>query len=259
MKNKFHNLILSFVLFLGFISMYSDPLSAQAGNVGTWPPDVELVEKCVDSADLGTNYISYYEVQTHRAGFTTTYATYRSNGSTFTVPAGKITMGMCPQSVSIVKDSIREVEMLHMCDQNSGGSTTFYRVIQRTYWGPTGAGNFSVIANISTSGTAYTVTGTVYDEPCVGWELPASELSAEITGSTSYTSANNYESWAVTNVGTSIITMTLSGGSAVNLYPGETRSCSAIMDWNRKYLRVCPQITVNATGGTAHVYVRSKL
>lgn len=254
-KNIFYSLIFTIVsiLFLPSTSF------GQAGNTGSWPPDVEFLEKCVDSADLGTNYISYYELQTHRPGFSPVIVYYRANGSTFTPPAGKITMGMCPQSVTVTKDSIREVEMLHMCDQTSGGSTTFYRVIQRTYWPTTGAGTFSVIANLSTSGTAYTVSGTVYDEPCVGWELPASELSAEITGSTSYTSANNYESWAVTNVGTSIITMTLSGGSAVNLYPGETRSCSAIMDWNRKYLRVCPQITVNATGGTAHVYVRSKL
>ncbi|MBK9718284.1 MAG: hypothetical protein IPO85_12390 [Saprospiraceae bacterium] len=54
---------------------------SQVGNNGAYGPDYEIIEKCVDSLDLGTNYISFYDLQTIRPGATTVSAKFRSNGS----------------------------------------------------------------------------------------------------------------------------------------------------------------------------------
>lgn len=254
---KYFSLLTAFTLAILLFSTNNS--FGQAGTTGSWPPDVELLEKCVDSADLGTNYISYYELQTHRPGFTPTIVYYRANGSTFTPPAGKITMGMCPQSVTVTKDSIRDIEIIELCDETTVGTIVpFWRVIQRTYWPTTGAGTVNILTTIDKLGASYTPSGSsnIYSGPCTTYDYSISELVAELSSNTTYTGP--MESWSVSNVGTSIITMAIGAGSQVNLYPGETRECAMMIDWSRHILRVCPQIIVNASGGTAHVYYRKK-
>ncbi len=238
---------------------YVNTVTAQASNSTSWPPDYEILEKCVDSADLGTNYISYYELQTHRAGFAVTIATYRSNGSSFTVPAGKITMGMCPQSVTVTKDSIKDIVIMELWDETALGTIVpFWRLVQRTYWPTTGAGTVNILATIDKVGASYTPSGTsnIYSGPCTTYDYPTTETVVEQT--TNATITGPMESWSVSNVGTTTITMAVGAGSQVNLFPGETRECSMIVDWSRHILRVCPQIVVNASGGTAHIYYRKK-
>lgn len=257
MKLKNFFLSLSLLISITFISITN--ISAQAGNVGSWPPDYEIVSKCVDSSDLGTNYISYYELQTYRTGFAVTLAQFRANGSSFTPPSGKITMGMCPQSVTVTKDSIRDVEIIELCDETTLGTIVpFWRVIQRTYWPTSGAGTVNILATIDKTGASYTPSGTsnIYSGPCTTYDYPIADLQIELTSNTTYTGP--MESWAVSNVGTAIITMAIGAGSQVNLYPGETRTCATMIDWSRHILRVCPQIVVNASGGTAHVFYRKK-
>lgn len=255
MNLKIFSLFITCILF----TCFTNKSFSQAGNTGSWPPDYEILEKCVDSADLGTNYISYYELQTHRAGFAVTIATYRSNGSSFTVPAGKITMGMCPQSVTVVKDSIKDIVVLELCDETTLGTIIpFWRIVQRTYWPTTGAGTVNVLATIDKLGATYTPSGSsnIYSGPCMTYDYPTSDLVVELTSNTTYTGP--MASWAVSNVGLTTITMAIGAGSQVNLFPGETRECAWEIDWSRHIMRVCPQIVVNATGGTAHVFYRKK-
>lgn len=231
----------------------------QVSNTGSWPPDFEIVAKCVDSANLGTNYISYYELQTHRAGFTAVIQAYRADGTTFTPPAGTKTIGQCPQSVSITKDSIRDFEVIQLCDKTGTNAyTPFWRMVARTYWPTTGAGTFSVVYTFDKLGASYTPSGSsnISDGPCIVYDYPTTDTRVEITSNQTYNSV--MESWSVSNVGTSLITMAVGAGSQVNLYPGETAECNYIVDWDKHTLKLCNTFVVNASGGTAHVWYRTK-
>lgn len=248
------NILFSFCLLLlvGNIS-YS-----QVSNTGSWGPDYEVVEKCVDSLDLHTNYISYYEVQTLRAGQTTVIAKYRANGSTFTPPAGKQNVGSCPSTTTITADSIREIVVIALCDDNTGNSVPdpFWRIVQRTYWPATGAGTITILSTFKQDGSSYTPVGAVSEGPCFITAFDA-ETHAEISANVTYTApVLGFSSWEIHNVGLTIITMQ-TGGTTVNLYPGESRYCKEEVNWDMRHTRVCGTVLVNASGGTAHVYLRA--
>ncbi len=250
--NKILKNLLLFSILLTSVSVFS-----QGTQAGSWPPDYEVLQKCVDSANLGTNYISYYEVQIHRAGQTLIINSYRSNGSSFTPPSGTITMGSCPASVSIVKDSIRDVEVIAMCDDVGAGAVNpFWRIIMRSYWPTTGAGATTILGNISKTGASYTPGATVYDGPCAGYNF-TTEVREEITINKTY--ASTYESWSVSNVGMTTFTISVAGGAAANLYPGEIAECKGKYDEHKRLIGSCSPVVVNASGGTAHVYTRVKL
>ncbi|NOT37604.1 MAG: hypothetical protein HOP11_09540 [Saprospiraceae bacterium] len=250
--------ILSNLLIVLALTIFSGNLFSQAQTTGSWPPDYEVVQKCLDSSDLGTNFISYYEIQIHRAGFAVTTSTWRANGLTFTPPAGKVTLGNCPSSVSIVKDSIRDIEVLSLCNDASGNVTPFYRIIMRTYWPADGLGNTRVLGNIDITGAAYTPGATVFEGPCYGYNF-TTEQTEEITINKTFSSFTYYDSWSVTNVGMNTITMATANGGQINLYPGETRRCSMQTDNHKKDEFPCQIFIVNASGGMAHVIFRGKL
>ncbi len=249
------------ILFLLLIGRFSYAQNGGVSTSGTWGPDYEVVGKCVDSLDLGTNFISFYEVQTLRAGVATVFARFRANGNSFTPPSGKQTIGQCPTSVTVTPDSIRSIEVLALCDYNSGtlAAVPFWRIIQRTYWPSTGAGSFQILANLGTNGSSYTpVASATYDQPCFGSANPNESNSAVINTSTAFNAVGNrWASWSVENVGLSVITLTTIGGT-VDLYPGETRYCAEQINFLNKTMRSCGNITVNATGGRAHVYAKER-
>jgi len=221
---------------------------SQVGTSGAYGPDYEIIEKCIDSLDLGTNYISFYDLQTIRPGQTTISAKFRSNGSSFTPPAGKITLGMCPQSISIAKDSLRDFEVQQLCDQSSGTSTPFLRIVARVTWPTSGAGSTYIFSNINLSGGSYTPAGNILTGPCVD-VVSAPTYTNSIVISASSTYSLEYESWSVSNIGFGTATISIAGGSAVDLLEGEMISCSSYMDENTKKIFKCGAFTVNATGG----------
>lgn len=221
---------------------------SQVGTSGAYGPDYEIIEKCVDSLDLGTNYISYYDLQTIRPGATTVSAKFRSNGSSFTPPAGKTTLGMCPQTVTIAKDSLRDYEVQQFCDQTSGTSTPFLRIIARVTWPTSGTGSTYILSNINLSGGSYTPSGNILTGPCVD-VVSAPNYTNSIVISSSSTYSLEYESWSVSNIGFGTATISIAGGSAVDLLEGEMISCESYTDENTKKIFKCGAFTVNATGG----------
>ncbi len=221
---------------------------SQVGTSGAYGPDYEIIEKCVDSLDLGTNYISFYDLQTIRPGQTTISAKFRSNGSSFTPPSGKVTLGMCPQSISIAKDSLRDYEVQQLCDQSAGTSTPFLRIIARVTWPTSGAGSTYIFSNINLIGGSYTPSGNILTGPCVD-VVSAPNYTNSIVISASSTYSLEYESWSVSNIGFGTATISIAGGSAVDLLEGEMISCSSYIDENTKKIFKCGTFTVNATGG----------
>ena len=253
MKNIFSLKNLSIGFLIMFCIFWTRMSYAQVGTTGSWGPDYEVIQKCVDSANLGTNYISYYEIATVRAGQTTVYATYRSNGSTFTPPTGKIIIGSCPASVTVTPDSIRSIGIIPLCDLSGSTATPFYRIVQRVYWPSGGAGTVNILSTIGTNGAPYTVTGTVQDGPCFLYSTTTAHNRSNISGSITY--AGPWESWEVENVGTAIGTITLNS-TATDLYPGEVVGCKTWTDPVTKIVHKCPSIIVNSNGTTFNVIRR---
>ncbi len=229
-----------YILAFGLLSLCS---YAQVGNVGSWPPDYEFMQKCVDSSDLGTNFISYYEIRIMRAGQSDSIKAFRANGNAFTVPSGKQTIGDCPSSVSVTKDSIRELSILEMCDSN----TPFLRLVQRTYFPGTNTSVIQKISDLTYVLGTYTVSGTVTPGPCIPTSTTPLITSFD-TETTSNIGAGKI-SWMIHNKSTTIITLSIDSQPNQNLHPGQYVGCTAIWDPSTKKYVTCPAVTVNATSG----------
>jgi hypothetical protein len=229
-----------YILVFGLLSFCS---FGQVGNVGSWPPDYELMQKCVDSADLGTNYISYYEIRIMRAGQADSIKAFRANGNAFTVPSGKQTIGDCPGQVTVTKDSIREFDVLEMCDSGS----PFLRLIQRTYFPGTNTSVIQKIADLSVTLAPYTVSGTITSAPC--FSTSTTPLITSFDTETTSTIGVGKISWMIHNKSTSIITVSIDGQTNQNLHPGQYIGCNAQTNASTNKYITCPGVTINATSG----------
>lgn len=253
MKNIFSLKNLSIGFLIMFCAFWTRMSFAQVGTTGSWGPDYEVIQKCVDSLNLGTNYISYFEIVTLRAGQAKVYETLRSNGSAFTPPSGKVIIGSCPASVTVTPDSVRSIAIIPLCDLAGTTATPFYRIVQRVYWPSGGAGTVNILSTIGTNGAPYTVTGTVQDGPCYLYSNTTVHNRSNVSGSITY--AGPWESWEVENVGTAIGTITLNS-TATDVYPGEVIGCKTWTDPVTKIVHKCPSIIVNSTGTTFNVIRR---
>ncbi|MBK9718285.1 MAG: hypothetical protein IPO85_12395 [Saprospiraceae bacterium] len=139
---------------------------------------------------------------------------------------------MCPTSVTVVKDSLRDYEIQQLCDQSSGTSTPFLRIVARVTWPTSGTGSTYIFSNINLSGGSYTPSGNILTGPCVDVVTPTYTNSIVISSSSTY--SLEYESWSVSNIGFGTATISIAGGSAVDLLEGEMIGCSSYMDENTK-------------------------
>jgi hypothetical protein len=242
------------LLFVSCLSLKCT-LIAQVGNTTKLNTDYELTYKCIDSA--GTK-ISYYEIFLYRPGFSEVFIKrFRANGSDFTtLPSGTITTGFCDlTSGGSFPDSLRQFQLVEMCDYNSGSdvSTPFLRLFQRATLQTTGAGTNRIITDLTYTGGTHTITGTVQDGPCYASQLI---FPGHITSFTSGTLTGPFESWAISNFGNFTGTVTINGG-ATNLYPGQTLECFSSTDpLSKKYL-VCPTFSWNTSSSSYSIITKT--
>jgi hypothetical protein len=255
---------LAFLLVLSLLVLGSAGAQGNVtGNHGSWGPDFEVIIKCVDSLDLGTNYIPFYEVQTHKAGIATTFARFRANGATFSPPSGNQYLGSCPGSSGgggdvSVTDSLRDYEILQLCDLGAGETSTtpFIRILMRSYKPSTGAGSTVILANINLSGASYTPTGTVINGPCANTATGLYTHNSLTNTTANYT--GSWESWSITNTGFASGQVNVASGGNVEILPGETISCRTYFDEISKKTIPCASINVDVTGTSAKVILRKK-
>lgn len=229
---KFFTKFLAVALLLAIsIASVSAQAGAGAATTGSYPPDYEIVQKCVDSSGV---FIGFYELHLYRTGYTpsdTTIRRWRADGSLMaTVPSGTQYLGSCPQSFqgSISIDTTQEFEIKEMCDFNtsSGATTPFIRIFNRRFNPKTGALYSSTVNDIQMNGTVYTVTQTAVDGPC----FTRNDNYNTITSTTTGTLNVQMSSWEICNVGMNAGTV-----NTYTLYPGECRRCSDhTLDGNKK-------------------------
>jgi len=239
MKNRF---CLFFTSLIFLISISFSNLSAQGGgnvtaNTGSWPPDYEIVWKCLDSADVGSNKISFYEVHTFRAGTTTSIQTFRASGASFTPPAGKQTLGDCAGSATVTIDTLREIQLLILCDD----AGPFIRIIQAGYKpGDANITNPKVLGNYTLAMAAYTPSGAIMSEPCA---IVGSNSPSRFDVSGNLTLPANLTSYEIHNPGLIRRTLTINGNVS-ELWPGESCACRSYFDPISQQNFKCPAATL---------------
>jgi len=258
MKNILQALALAIITFLcADISAQGDVTS----NYGAYPPQFQVVTKCLDSSTLGTNFITFYEIHTLRPGATTSIASFRASGASFTPPAGTLYVGACPSTgggSGGSDDTIRDIELINMCDVAAGetSSTPFVRAVMRSYKPSTGSGSTVILANYIFSGATYTPTGTVIFGPCSNQATPAFTHTNLVNTTATY--PGTWESWSVTNTGFTVGTVSINSGASIELLPGERINCTTHYDNISNKTIPCASLAVDVTGSSGKVILKKK-
>lgn len=245
MKNR-SIVSLFFGALMGILIFSFKSASAQGnvtGNSGSWPPDYEIIWKCLDSLDLGTNKISFYEVHTLRAGQTTIVQAFRTSGASFTPPGGKQTVGDCAGNATVTLDTMRDLEISVLCDDNG----PFYRLVQAGY--KPGDANFTnpkILGNYTMSLGSYTPVGTVRTGDCASYDNSVQPTRFNLASALTFTGP--WTSWEVHNTSLTIRTVTING-TATDLYPGETVRCAAYYDPVTNSYKRCPSFSATGSAG----------
>ncbi len=256
---------------LTLLFMYSITHS-QVTNTGGFPPDHEIVTKCVDSS--GTK-IGFFEVWIYRPAFSPNPVLlnrWRADGSVMvSIPSGAVNLGECSSSMSVTQDTVRSISIIYLCDNSlpgdvSNNPVSFYRVVQNSFKTGTGYNAVTTLGNFRVStGASYTPSANVSAGPCFK-SVATGQTRITSSGSSSITDADGFESWEICNVGIATGTITLSGGSAINVIPGECVRCAELADWTTKPTDlpsgvqwICGSpVNWNATGTEFRIHYRSR-
>ncbi|NOX64627.1 MAG: hypothetical protein GXO85_02230 [Chlorobi bacterium] len=235
------------IIMLPLLMFVSADIQAQAGNSGSPRTGIQAVQKCHETA--GGVQTGFYAVYVYRVGKTdeqTLLGTFKADGTSYTPPAGTITLGSCSSAAGGggIDSFDYSFQLLPMCDS---ATYDFNRLIREKCNSLTDVCTTTNVGDYDLSMVAYTLTGTVSAGYCTSnaiYRDMAPDLY-EIANTQAFNF--DYYSIHIQNVGTKSFTLTMNAAT-VTILPGGEWWCNAFYNETTKKVEFCPSYTITGTG-----------